>query len=126
MALITGAFVIVVDFISDSIVGYVKKELRDQCKNVLLEWHASLAQDSVVPRNHDLQRASKGALQEAAMALVIEQERRLGPREPLLRRMMKHFHDGLFLEVPLIHAGQRPEDQWLKKLHGAIKSESFE
>ena len=73
-----------------------------------------------LPRNHDLQEASRKALREAAQVLVMELAGQLEPSKPWIPRLVQHVREGKLGKVPLIEAGRDPQREWVEALRKAI------
>ena len=73
-----------------------------------------------LPRNHDLQEASRKALREAAQVLVMELAGQLEPSKPWIPRLVQHVREGKLGKVPLIEAGRDPQREWVETLREAI------
>jgi tetratricopeptide (TPR) repeat protein len=112
--------------IGEVVGGAGSDAVRSILKNLLhLAGDSTLDPVTNLPRNHDLQRASRDALREAVLVGILELSGRLDPQKPWLPAILDHIRDGKFLEVPLIEARHDPQREWLEAFRLAVTSARF-
>ena len=82
--------------------------------------------DTGLPRNHDLNRASRESLRGAVQVLLMELAGRLDPKKPWCQAIQQHLKDGKLGSVPLVKARTDPQWTWLEHALTKVRGNSLD
>lgn len=106
--------------------GFLGNEAHSRCREFLERWlDAAIDPQTGFPRNRELQAASRQALRDAALILVMELAGCVEPRKPWLPRIVEHIRAGNLFRIPLFDAGRDPQRDWVEALRDAISKDGF-
>ena len=80
--------------------------------------------DGALPANHEVQLASRKALQDALRALALGLAAHVDPKPSWIDAIGRHLREGTFLNQPLLELRACPEREWIEALLQLSQSES--
>ena len=89
---------------------FVRKSIEKWCDSPIDE-------ATHLPKNHDLEQASRDALRAATFVLTLHLASSLEPEKPWIPKIVEHLKRNELFKVPLFANQSTPECQWTEPPH---------